>query len=64
MKPEALEYCTAIAVQGRNNLSQAAARLRGDRVAILQLLRRLHQTYHKDEKLREVERLLKASGGS
>ena len=43
---------------------EASARLRGDRVAILQLLRRLHQTYHKDEKLREVERLLKASGGS
>ena len=28
MKVQALEYCTAITVRGRNNLSQAAARLR------------------------------------
>ena len=29
MRSEALEYCRAIAVRGRNNLSRAAARLRG-----------------------------------
>ncbi len=42
--------------------SDDSRRLGEDRIAILQLLRRLHQTYHADAKLQEVERLLKVAG--
>jgi tetratricopeptide (TPR) repeat protein len=42
--------------------SEDLGRLAEDRIAILQLLRRLHQTYHADAKLQEVERLLKEAG--
>jgi tetratricopeptide (TPR) repeat protein len=39
-------------------------RLREDRIAVLQLLKRLYQTYHEDEKLKNVERLLDEAGAT
>jgi tetratricopeptide (TPR) repeat protein len=45
-------------VKEHGSASDAARRLADDRSAILQLLRRLYQTYHFDDKLKDVERLL------
>ena len=50
------------AMKKENGGVENAQRLADDRVAILQLLRRLHQTYHADAKLQEVESLLKEAG--
>ncbi len=42
--------------------ADAVKRLTDDRIAILQLLRRLYQTYHFDDKLKSVERRLNDAG--
>ena len=45
-------------VKEHGSTSDAARRLADDRRAILQLLRQLYQTYHFDDKLKNVDRLL------
>ena len=44
--------------------SADVARLKDDKIAIMQILQRLYKTYHENEKLKVVEGLLKDSGVS
>ena len=59
---QAVDGLLAVEHKGKNPPADRLKRLSEDRTAILQLLRRLYQTYHVDDKLRDTERLLNEAG--